>query len=197
MVSLQHIKKYFIVGILIFFGSIIFVHAQDTIPRIKIYQTWVSFTDPLYIVKKGVFFEIKDSSICLSNSTVANDYKIGKFEVADIQINRIEIIKVRRKNRILLGTGIGILTGFGLGMLFGFAAGDDPPCDPGFNLLPLECMNHRTAKQKAFTTGTILGITGGFLGMIFGSIKVKIPINGNWDNFKVNEIKLRKYPIVK
>ncbi|MCX6234473.1 MAG: hypothetical protein NT175_07065 [Bacteroidetes bacterium] len=167
------------------------LNAQDTIQKIKIYRTWVSSYNELFITK-GVLYEIKDSSISLSNSLVKQDYSSGKFEISNFQINNIETIKTRRNGNIGIGIFLGALTGFAIGGLIGFISGDDPKENfMGYTY------SWFTAEEKALMYGIPLAIGGAGIGALIGSIKVKIPINGSFDDYNRNKDKLRKYSIKK
>ncbi len=159
------------------------VNAQDTIQNNKIYRTWITLNSEPFKTN-GALYEIKDSSILVSNSLVIRDYSAGSFETANLHINDIETIKVRRKNRIGRGVLFGALGGFALGGIIGLASGDDPD----------DCVFFcASAGEKALIAGIPLSITGAGLGALIGSFKIKIPINGNISNFNKNKQKLRKY----
>jgi len=52
-----------------------------------------------------------------------------------------------------------------------------------------------TAEEKAVTGGAALAICGAAIGSICGLIQIKIPINGNLENFNRYKPKLSKYYI--
>jgi len=64
-----------------------------------------------------------------------------------------------------------------------------PP--PSF-LTPFPC-EPLTAWEKAGSIGLVFGATGALLGRLMGSIKVRIPINGSFENFDNNRNKLERY----
>ena len=165
------------------------LNAQDTFQKIKIYRTWVSLNSEPFKIK-GVLYEVKDSSILVSRSVVIQDYSTDRFEIAKLNINNIETIKTRRKNSIGKGVLIGAVSGLVVGVLIGLIDGDDPPCTSGSWI----CLRY-TAGQKALMAGVPLAVSGAGIGALIGSIKVKIPINGNINNYNRNKNKLRKYTI--
>ncbi|MCK4407749.1 MAG: hypothetical protein KAV44_08750 [Bacteroidales bacterium] len=165
------------------------LNAQDTFQKIKIYRTWVSLNSEPFKIK-GVLYEVKDSSILVSRSVVIQDYSTDSFEIAKLNINNIETIKTRRKNSIGKGVLIGAVSGLVVGVLIGLIDGDDPPCPSGSWI----CLRY-TAGQKALMAGVPLAVSGAGIGALIGSIKVKIPINGNINNYNRNKNKLRKYTI--
>ncbi len=167
------------------------INAQDTIQKSKIFKTWVSLNSEPFKIK-GFLFEIKDSSIFVSNSVVMQDYNKDKFETVELNINKIEIIKTRRKNSIGKGVLIGAISGFAIGSLIGLMSGDDPPCSSG----EWFCLRFNS-RQKAMMNGIGLSVIGVGIGALMGTIKIKIPIDGNIDKYNQNKDKLRKYSIKK
>lgn len=153
--------------------------------RFRIYKVWVSLNNDPEIFK-GALYEIKDSSIQVSNSIIKKDYTTGKFDLSKINYNNINIVKTRVKNSVGCGILIGAFAGFAIGGLIGILSGDDDPEVIYFA---------STAKEKAIGNGICLSIIGGSIGAIVGNIKVKIPINGNLGNFNINKIRLKKYSI--
>jgi len=115
-------------------------------------------------------------------------YLADRFETIKLHINDIETVKIRRKGRIGRGVLFGALGGFALGGIIGLASGDDDPNNCFFCL---------SAGDKALLAGIPLSIVGAGLGALIGSLKVKIPINGNISNFNRNKSKLRKYTFKK
>jgi len=55
------------------------VHAQDTIQKNKIYRTWIELNREPFKTK-GALYELKDSSILVSNSLVIQDYSTDRSE---------------------------------------------------------------------------------------------------------------------
>ena len=185
--------KIFIVTAILL-SSFHFLSAQDDSPtlllsngekRFKIYKTWVSLNNDPKILK-GVLYEIKDSSILVSNSIIKEDYKTGKFELLKIDYQNIDIVKTRVNNSLGLGILKGAVAGFAIGALIGILSGDDNPDEIYFP---------STAERKAVVGGIILSLIGGNIGAMVGNIRVKIPINGNIGNFNRNRIRLKKYTI--
>jgi len=162
------------------------IQTKDNNQKIKIFRIWVSLKSDPYKIK-GVLYEVKDSSVFVSNSLVIQDYSVDKYEVTKLHIADIETIKIRRKNRIGNGVLIGSLTGFVVGGIVGLVDGDDPPG----TLLRLD------AEDKAIMMGVPLAVIGAGIGALFGSSKITIPINGSMDNYNRNKEKLRTYSINK
>lgn len=174
--------KFINVLILIVLCSLNSLNAQDTIQKKKIFRTWISFyREPFKI--NGILYEVNDSSLLVSCSLVKKGYSTDRFEMAKLNINNIETIKIRRNNNIGRGILFGTLTGFFLGGMVGLISGNDPP-DTWFGM---------TAGDKAILLGVPLAVAGVGIGAAIGSIKVKIPINGSIKTFHENNSRLKNY----
>jgi hypothetical protein len=158
---------------------------SDTNHKSKIYKSWISSKAESYNLKCNLC-KIQDSSILISNSWVISASSKINPALSKIDFNNIDVIKVRRNHKVINGLIIGTLAGFGIGALIGYASGDDPPD---------QIIISQTAGEKALTYGIALAIPGCILGAMFGSIKIKIPINGNYTNFKNQRNLLEKYTI--
>ena len=168
----------------IFFNTL-FLPAQDTLPKIEIYQSWTQLLNE-NSTRAGVLYQLKDSSILISNSLAEYDYYTNNFEVREFNINTIERIVLRRKGSVGKGAWIGALSGFVFGTLVGVAAGSnayDPfgVVKPGYGL-------------AGGLLGTLFGVS---FGAIFGSIKTNIHIGGQFDNYYRNYSKLEQRAIKK
>lgn len=155
--------------------------------KLKIYKTWISFNNEPKVMHGalGVLYEINDSSIMISNSLVKKDYSSGNFRLSDISYKNIDYIKLRAKNNVGKGALIGTISGLIIGGILGFGSGDDNP----------EGLFAMTAGEKAVLAGTGLAICGAAIGALCGLIQIKIPINGNLENFNRNKNKLIKFTI--
>ena len=162
----------------------------------KIYKTWVSLNEEPFKIK-GVLYELKDSSILVSNSVIIKDYSTNKFETINLHMNSIETIKTRRKNRIGKGIWIGALSGFVIGGTIGLISGDNDSSTGSSNYptnyptVDLSFSSGQTALILALPSAAV----GAGIGALVGSIKVKIPIYGNISNYNNQKNKLRKYSI--
>ena len=165
------------------------LNAQDTVPKIKIYRTWVYLKSEPFITE-GVLYQVNDSSVSVSNSLVKKDYSRGSFKVENLHINDIETINIRKKNSVGKGVGFGAMAGFTTGAIIGWASGDDPPCSE------MACLRY-TAGQKAVISGIAIAFLGAGIGALIGSASIKIPINGSFSKYNRNKNKLRKYSIKK
>jgi hypothetical protein len=162
-------------------------YAQDSIHKIKIFQTWVThYNNPVKFT--GVLYEIRDSSIVLSDSWFAQDYKTGNFQTTDLGIDKIEFIKVRRYK----GGGRGFLIGAGsVALTFGIIAvfsSNKKPRQEGF---------HGVEPISPLIIGIPLSLIGGLIGAGIGSLSYKIPINRGMGYFDSNRDLLRELSIKK
>ena len=88
--------KFYSLFLPVLFVFISSINAQE-IPRdIKIYKTWISLTDKTS-TKEGVLYEVKDSSIIVSNSLLIQYYHNNTFESVELKFNQIETIRIRKK----------------------------------------------------------------------------------------------------
>ena len=162
---------------------------KDTVKKSKINKVWISLNDESPRLK-GVLYETKDSSIMVSNSFQTADYASGKFEVSKINYNNIDHVKIRIKNSVLNRALIGAVTGFTIGVLAGFIEGDDPPR----NGLDMRIFSpHMTAESKAIVYGIGYAFCGAGIGALVGTIKLRIPINGDISKFNRNRSKLKRH----
>ena len=152
--------------------------------KIRIYKTWVSKINES-LIDHGVLYDVADSSILVSSSFSRKDYSTGNFTISTINFNQIDNIKIRPKNAMARGALIGLMTGIAAGVLAGLIDGDDNPDD----WIAL------TAEDKAVIGAYLFGMIGAGVGSFAGLIQLKIPINGNRDNYSKNIIRLRRYTI--
>lgn len=166
--------------------------AQQSTKKPSIYKAWAGNIDRKVV---GALYEVTDSSLKISNSMNLAHYETGEFKYVDVYARDIETIKLRRKGRIGRGILIGAISGFFTGAIIGLIAGDDD-CESEVGLASFFCHAFATtAEQKALSTGAFLGVTGGLVGAVVGSIKIKIPINGTPDNFASNRKRLMRLSI--
>ena len=145
-----------------------------------LYKIWVMPMDKSPKLK-GYLTGLEDSLITVSKH-------LNKLELTrnnqSINIQNIETIKFRRKGRIGRGILVGALTGFTIGGILGLSSEDDRRGIVSF-----------TKEQKALMGGVVLSVPGAIIGAIIGSLKVKIPINGNRTTFKNRKKDLRNFMI--
>ena len=163
------------------------LNAQDSIPKLTLYKSWIYMQEgkPYKII--GVLYEFKDSTVVLSNSTNIKNYHYNYFITQEISIQNIKEIEFRKVNNVGKGAWIGALSGLVTGVIIGFSAGDDIP--PSGYL--------STANQKAIVGGIGFTILGASIGALIGATTLRIPINGSMDNYKNNYDKLNEFGVIK
>jgi len=149
---------------------------EDSIKTPKIFDTWISFNNQSKGLK-GVLYEIRDSSILVSNSSLKADYLTGDFKVSNIDFKNIDYVSVRKKNRVLTGTIVGSVVGLATAVGFVRSAGGIDEFGGIIMLL----------------YGTPAIALGAGIGALASSFRIKIPINGSFENFKSNERRLERY----
>jgi hypothetical protein len=180
-------KKHVIITLLLMYVPFLLPAQQDTVP--KIYKTWITLNDNSKEVK-GILYEIKDSSIVVTNSLSRSDLLYGNFNITIIDYGNINIVKNRRNNRVLFGFLGGITLGFATGAIIGYSQGDDQ--------CPINkwCIFQMTARDKASVGGILGALAGAGIGTIMGLVKIKIPISGNFEKFNKNKSRLKKYSYI-
>jgi hypothetical protein len=137
----------------------------------------------------GALYQVKDSSILISNSTRIKDYTMGNYNISEIEIMDIQFIETLKRTRVRDGARIGAATGFITGALWAYIDSQQPSEGWDLDLFP--------TWSDALMAGILLAPVGALAGAIAGSIRIKIPINGNMDNYNRNKAKLKKYSIIK
>jgi len=173
-------KTIFLIAV-IFLYSIHSSRAQtNSIAPKKIYKTWIKTSEGPQKIK-GVLFEIRDSSIMVSNSLKKRDYYHGNFNVSKVDVQMMDVVKIKRAGSGDRATVIGMLSGFAAGGLIGYFVTQFPDgsFNPGGNML-----------FAAWCTGL-----GTIIGAVVGSVKIRIPIDGSQEKFDLNKSRLNEYSI--
>jgi hypothetical protein len=139
------------------------------------FQTWIH----LYNQQKplrGVLYEIKDSSIWISNSMVKADYLTSNFKVSNIEYKNIGYVYLRNRYSVVIGTVIG--TAVGIAGAFGIAG---------------SIANKDELAGAMLLFGSPFIALGTGIGALIGSFRIHIPINGSFETFKQNESRLKRY----
>jgi hypothetical protein len=170
---------------------------SDSITPNKIYTTWINSK------KAGALFEIKDSSVMVSNSLKAMDYYQGKYDVTRFDIRNISEIKTRKKGGVGMGALYGVIAGLVVGgaldLIYYSSWKDyDPPeahGDWGQGLA-----NAVVKSPGYFAIGaSMIGVScigiGAAIGAAIGSAKITIPINGSREVYDQNRSALEKLSI--
>jgi hypothetical protein len=129
--------------------------------KIKVYKTWIKLDNNPQIVK-GVIYEVGDSSIFVAGSLLYPG-------TTEYSFSNIEILKLRRDKSIARGAIAGSAIGGGVGIITAV----DLAGGAGFF----------TGVISAYM-GFVMGVFGGGIGILAGTIKDRIPINRSFDNFE-------------
>lgn len=154
---------------------------EDTLQIPKIYKTWIKQVSGDKI--KGVLYQTNDSGILIANTFSRKDLFLDNYQITGFNNNDLDKIHLRGLNNIGKGILWGTFGGLFVGAIIGFASGDDPP----------NVLFSMTAAEKALGLGIFGGVSGAVIGVALGSIRIRIPINGNLDNFNKNKELLKKY----
>lgn len=164
------------------------VDAQETVTRKMINSTSVTLISDPSLHNYGALYQIKDSSVLISHSKWLKDYTKGNsnFNVSEIEIIDIQIIKILSKTKARKGALIGAASGFavmgGITMILNELEG-------GSSWISFPSW------QVGLANGIVFAPVGAFFGAIIGSFSVKIPINGSMDNYNRNKDRLKEYSL--
>lgn len=143
------------------------------------YDTWVVPMNTS-LGKRGFLYELKDSSVILSN---VSNFSSPKMSLREFPVTQIQKIQVNKRHRALKGAGIGVLAAFGVGLVVGLADKEQNRS----NMLDF------TPGELGLLTGLILIPPSAMAGALIGSITTKIPINGSFDSYQKQKQKLLRY----
>jgi hypothetical protein len=150
----------------------------------KLYRTWI-IPNRGYRGLNGILYEIKDSSVMVSNSSLKADYYQGNYKVSEMDVNKIKTVKVRRVGAQGTAILIGGLSGALVGIILGVK----------------QHTNHGTDVDEEFQHVGLVFIPLLFTGMgvgigaAIGGVKITIPIKGNQDQFELEKDKLSSYSL--
>jgi hypothetical protein len=160
----------------------------------KIYKTWITVGGGGKM--RGTLYQTKDSSIVIANSFNRLVLQSGNFDLSTVDFKNIYLIETREDNvvskELWKGALAGFLMGAVAGIISGFASGDDV-CEGTF------CIFSFRAEQKALMEGRVFGIIGLPVGagvkaiITSSSLKITIPITGNYERFNENKERLKQY----
>lgn len=176
-------KKPVLITVLLLCTTFSSLAQQDTVQRSRIYKTWISLNNKIWTSFDnkeskiiGVLYEVKDSSILISNSLVKQDYRKGNFKLSYIDFKNINDVHIRGKYNIAIGTTIGTVLGVigAVGISKGIAREDE-------------------FAGAMVMVGSPVIVLGAGIGALLGTIRIHIPINGSFENFKRNESRLEKH----
>jgi hypothetical protein len=126
---------------------------------------------------------VKDSSLVISKTSKLSDFYKNNFELREIPVSDIKTVRFLNTNNLIAAMTLCGIAGGIAGIIRGANEEDSPSSFFG---------SGRTAESKAAEDvfyGVIIGV--GF-GTLLGSIKIKIPINGNNSGFIKYKARLEK-----
>ena len=147
------------------------------------YKFWITSFDKSTDIN-GYLIEVKDSAIVLSNSMNKSESNIWS---KSLKVKNIKTIKYRKNGRIGKGLLIGALTGFATGASIGYIVGKSNGNELTQTIFPPVLF--------AVGYGSSGAIAEALIGVMIGSAKIKIPINGNNNTFKMQKIKLQRLKV--
>lgn len=169
--------KVFCVAIFFILSFFNIVLAQDYNKQHSKYKVWITLADKPYEVN-GTLYELRDSTLLVSHYKTFSEFIVDDSPTIELHINNIDLIETRKRNRIGMGILIGAVSGFTVGGIIGLTRAAD---------------DEQTTGQKALIGGASLAIPGALVGLLVGSVKVVIPIEGNFIKYKDQRLKLQKY----
>ena len=167
--------------------------AQDSITKKMIHSTSVNLIGDPTITIRGALFQVKDSSILVSQSVVLKDYMTMQYSIVKVDITDIQAIKINGRTHTRKGIRIGACSGFAIGALAAIIS-NHSGSQSGSEWFSAA---FATPDWAAGLGGGLIGAAGGALvgGVIGASIKIKIPIYGKMSNYNPKKDELRKYAI--
>jgi|GEM_PF-2122658 len=150
--------------------------------------------------KIGGLFLLKDSTILVSSSLDKEDYISGKYKVAELYIDDINLITINRRGgaaeNALLGAGIGMVVGALTARII-----NGPPPEYSTNKYhfdPWGLPSYGSNNINGITYAIFMpagAVVGAVTGAIIGGIKIKIPLDGSMENYNLKKKKLGRYTI--
>lgn len=186
-------KKLAIIALILLNISFLSSAQTDTLKKSKIAKTSIILGGGNEM--EGILYQIKDSSVLLTNSKSKRDFLNANFDLSTINYNIISSITVMKKKYehktlagIVIGTAIGAIAGAVTGAIKYSRLPADHPAKSGF----LSALNQIDYAKKGGVIGLVIGAgTGAFVTNV--TVEIKIPIYGNFDKFNKNKSRLKQY----
>jgi uncharacterized protein (TIGR02145 family) len=171
-------------------NSILIAQSDSIFPEMK-YRTWVK---PYKRGTNQVLFQLKDTSVMISNSVLKKEYNTGHYTVSDLDVKNISEINYAKKGR-----GYGLLIGGASGFAIGIAV-DALKWDDMFG--NLESDEWGRAIGNFFIAALLPIATAGIgvgIGTLISGFKHTIPIYGSQKEYdimkaRLNEVAVKKEP---
>jgi hypothetical protein len=177
-------KTLFLVSIL-FLCAIQVLQAQPDPVTVKAYSTWVIPVKRGPAIR-GLLYEVKDSSVVISNSTQKSDYISGKFASEEVRVKDIKAVHLRKKG----AQGTAILIGGISGALIGILVGATSTSHGGPEQLEKDFNVGKMIVFPLLCTGIGIGIGG-----MLGGIKKQLPVHGDQARFNLSKKEMEERSI--
>ena len=145
------------------------------VKRIKLFNAWVFKNDNTVI--KGMLY-----SADLNGITLAKNNTFTESDFVIIKVAEIAKIKLQKKGQLGKSALIGGVAGAVVGGLIGYSRGDDE-----------NIIFSMSKEDKAIVNGLGFGVLGGGLGLIMGTAKKQIIIDGNQRKYDSNVGTIQSY----
>lgn len=137
----------------------------------------------------GVLYQLKDSSIILSNKMDFGDSHYRVTEISELHIEDIKSIYSNKGHRTVMGALIGAGGGFLVGFIAGYVSEKNQTGDADwFDVSP---------EFAGLGVGISFSLGGILVGGMAGSRSSRMPINGNVHQYHSHREKLNKYTLKK
>jgi hypothetical protein len=138
------------------------------------YKVWIRRINNTEL--SGLLYSVEDNKLRISTWHEMRPYDIDQFTYQDINADKIETVKIKRKSKVPMF--IGVVSGVVIGTVIGSQTSKDT------------FFGEETEVAGALVLG---GVIGGGLGAALGAIRINIPINGSVELYKANQARLKKY----
>jgi hypothetical protein len=152
------------------------LQAQVDQETVKSYSTWVVPVKRGPTIR-GLLYEVKDSSVVITNSTLKRDHDAGKFTAEEVWAKDIKAIHLRKKGAQGTAILVGGLSGALVGILVGIASNSHGG--------PEELENEYDKGKMIVFPLLFTGIGVGIGGML-GGIKKQLPLKGSQAQFNLS-----------
>lgn len=153
-----------------------------------VYDAWVNFQDDKPTAK-GHLCELEDSTVTMSKMPVCSTARLQEIPIANI-----ESLRFREKGGVKDGVVFGATAGFAVGFLVGFIVGNGQQSEQSG---PIRVNVPAAPVVAGFAFGLIGTTSGAVLGVLVGSAKVKISLDGSQEKYEKQKEVLKIYRLRK
>ncbi len=178
--------KYFVILILfLLFNS---ASGQSTTTESNIYNSWLlinSQNSGTPMVYQGFLYSVNDSSFTMRGKNISGTTTNDLFD--NIKIENIQEVQFRKKGAIGRGTIYGSLGGLLLGGILSFTL-----IENGDDSNPLLSEKEANQATRIILTSSLTYVGCG-IGILIGTKKTKIPINGSYSIYNNQRSNIEQY----